>query len=838
MSACNRNSSKPQQPTTESGILGGSRVQATVLVVLSLVLWPLAVNANTLTDSDRYRVVTQVEQTPKTLEQAIAQLRTLSPPSRVSERKALYFSLVTTNPIWFLTPIPSQTRYIVISNGWQDYYEIALVAGTRVIARYPAGSLVPASQRPVADPRWVIPIPDGYDNLDLVLHDRSAGASLAFPIEFQSEQEYSRALRLLHLQHGAYYGLLLILLCISIGAAIASLHIATIYFIFYLVGAATLLGGQDGFLGFYLFPNSPILVTALTHICLGVVIANALLFGIHFLDMKRIAPRLARAAQWLAIAALVQGLLIAWLRSQETYVMEMAASILAGLVLIAAAVIGIRHKVEGAGIFLVGRIPNLASSIILITNNWFTQGIEVNTHALFIGTGLEILIISGAILLRINAEQRAVAASQGRERELGDQLDQLQLITDESIRLREVQHSVQEIHRLRTINQIAGGVAHDFNNILTSVMGFAELLKDPKLKLSAEQRHKYGSEIYQAGGRGADLVQQLLIYSRSATPNATPLDMISITQEALNLAHAGLPNGIEPNANLPGSPLICALDANQWRQVVVNLVTNAAEAMSGSGTVDVTIEQKWMPPQQCSSCHRSLSGERIILTIRDQGCGVEEPVSDWFTPFHTPKPVGNGSGLGLSVVDGIVHEHGGHLVMAKSLSGTGTEVFVALPWAQQHEAVSQEQVQLLLVSSGSAGIAAAQSKLERYYEATVVERPSAAISTFLDNHARFGLVVIEVQPNDSRWLEVASNVRRVNPNAPILFLTADHQTSQALKQNDQLQHSEATQILNLESDIDSLLTTVETLLNPGAEKPQNIASLRQTLRRLKKPLHA
>ncbi|MFK7915183.1 MAG: 7TM diverse intracellular signaling domain-containing protein [Pseudomonadales bacterium] len=807
---------------------------ALLLTALAGLLPNFAAAASSLNDTERYRAFVQ-EQQNLTPAQALAQLRSMTPPKRSVERSSLFVSMgLMKQPLWFLTPVPRSADFIVVSGGWQDRYDLALVSGDQVLTSYASGSAIPAATRPIRDPRSVIRIPDGVTDVDLLVRDSGTGTSISYPIEFQSEREYGRGLRLLHLRHGAYYGLTLLLLYISIGAAIASPQPATIYFTVYLCSSAVLLGCQDGFLSFYLLPDSPRLMPALPHISLGILLMAALLFGLHFLGMKDIAPRFSRAVRLLAGAFLVHGFVNGWLQSQAGAIIEMAGSILAGLLMICAAVIANKHQVTGARIYLLSRLPTLLATIAFIGNNWALQSITLSLDALFVGIALEMLILSIALSFRLNSEQLAVSAAKDREEELGAQIDQLQLITEEANQLRKVQHSAQEIHRVRTINQIAGGVAHDFNNILTSVMGFAELLKDPELRLSDSQRHKFGTEVHRAGSRGAELVQQLLTYSRSATPDVAHHDLVAITLEALNLVRPGLDKRIKLEVSLPDDSLRCMLDAKQWRQVVVNLVTNAAESMNGTGTVDLTLQRAALSNQQCSACRQMIRGERVILTIRDSGSGVEEPISDLFTPFHTTKSIGNGSGLGLSVVDGIVHEHGGHLVMANRTNQPGVQIDIALPCEDQHAASSQEQTRLLLVSSDSQTVAATREKLQRYYEVTSASRASSAIANFLDNRARFGLVAIEVQADNHQWLEVASNVRRASPATPILFLTADQQASQILKQHGELQQSQTTQILNLETDIDSLLTTIETLLKPNDEQSQNVASLRTALRRLKK----
>lgn len=834
MSASSQNSDiRSETATRHPG--GAARSALTGCWIVFALLCSALASADTLDDEARYSFVVDSQQTLQTPLQALQALQQQPPPRRANERDSLFVTRgLLDYPVWFLTPVPAGTEFVTISGGWQDYYRIAFTSGGEIIASYPGGPTVPAAERPVQDPRSVFRLPSDREDLMLLVHHQATGAGVDYPIEFQSDSEYRRGAVLLHLRHGTYYGLVLLVLCFSLGAAISNRQSTSAYFSLYLVSTATLLSCQNGFLGYYVLQNSPTLLLALTHISLGFVLFGALMFGVHFLQFDTVAPRSARGMRLLAAGLLVHGLINSVLQTKLGSIVEMSSSTVAGVVLIYAAMVASRHRIPGARAYLLSRLPTVIATLAIIANNWALQSITVMLDALLFAAALEMLILSIALSLRLAAELRESAAARDRERELGERINHLQLVTDEAQQLRSVQHSVQEAHRVRTINQMAGGVAHDFNNIFTSVIGFAELLKEPTLNLSEEQRRKFGAEIFTAGERGAQLVEQLLIYSRSAKPNAAPNDVAAITAEALRLARPGLPKGITLEVALPHTPLQCVLDANQWRQVVINLVANAGEAMNEAGTISVTLEKAMIPSLHCSSCLHAFSGERIMLTVRDEGSGIDGPVGDLFTPFHTTKSIGNGSGLGLSVVDGIVHEHGGHLVMTNRSRGSGVRVEVALPCSSTHRATTEQRTQLLLVSHGSEAVIATQHKLQRYYQVTVVQQASTAIATFQDNSARFGLVAIEVLRDNEEWLDIASAVRRTGPGTPILFLTTDVQASTILKQAGALQQSQTTAVLNLHDDFESLLASIESLLKPGDAEPHNVNSLRDALRRLQR----
>lgn len=785
--------------------------------------------------TERYRYLVDSGQRLADAEAALAAFAQQPPAERSAQRTALFVSLgMQQSPTWFITPLPAGTRYVVINGGWLDAFDVAFTDGARILASYASGTAVAAAARPVDDPRFVFKPPTDSATLSLLVRHSAPGANVEYPIEFQSQAEYSRGALLLHLRHGAYYGLALLVLFYSLSNLLIAPSWRGVTLCGYLLGSLITFSVLDGFLPAYVLPTTPALVLWLSHAAVGIALAGALLFGMFFLGVNQRQPRLARAMYSLAALLLLNSLVNAFTQSALGAQIEQLGAVLASAVLIWAAVAAARAKVSAAGVYLLSRLPISLAALAVVSTDLGPGSVALVMDALFVGSALELLLLSVALATRIASDTRAKSAAENRERSLDARIKQLQLVTDEANQLRSVQRSVQEAHRVRTISQMASGVAHDFNNIFTSVLGFSELLQDPGLQLGPDQQLKYAREIHTAGQRGAKLVDQLLIYSRSAKPDVRSIDLGEVTRDALELARRGLPKEIEVVSELPDQALACVVDANQVRQVIINLVTNASEAMAGAGVIEVALMEATIAPQQCSSCLHSFSGDRLVLSIRDTGSGVEGSIQDLFTPFHTSKPVGNGSGLGLSVVDGIVHEHGGHLLMANRGSRSGTRVDVCLPCDRAAGPAIAQSAQLLLVTSNTGSARAAQDKLGRYYQLTCAERASTALEMFLDNRQRFGLVVVDLQDGEGRGLELAGDIRSTNPRTPVLFLTTDDGTGQMLPFHSQLQQSEITRVLNLSTDFDSLLATVEALLHPVAPQTENIASLRDALRRMQK----
>jgi PAS domain S-box-containing protein len=232
-------------------------------------------------------------------------------------------------------------------------------------------------------------------------------------------------------------------------------------------------------------------------------------------------------------------------------------------------------------------------------------------------------------------------------------------------RRRALEHQLQHSQRLEALGTLAGGIAHDLNNTLVPIVALAKLLLDDL----AEDRvaHRDIETIVAAGERARDLVSQILAFSRKQKSDRHEIDLATVVHEALRMLRATLPATIAIVEEIDPVPALSG-DACELQQVVVNLVTNAAQAI-GSDPGKITIAVK-------------LDGDGIRLSIADTGCGMDTTTMERiFEPFFTTKEVGEGTGLGLSVMHGIVIGHGGRIAVNSEL-GKGTEFDVFLPVVQ------------------------------------------------------------------------------------------------------------------------------------------------------------
>jgi PAS domain S-box-containing protein len=237
-------------------------------------------------------------------------------------------------------------------------------------------------------------------------------------------------------------------------------------------------------------------------------------------------------------------------------------------------------------------------------------------------------------------------------------------------RQNELERQLLHSQKLDALGTLAGGIAHDLNNTLVPVLGLTKLTRDRLPEGSRERANL--NVILKAGERARDLVRQILAFSRKDAPTRHPVDVAALTRESLKMLRASLPSTVEIKEEIAEVPRILA-DPAQLHQTVINLVVNAAQAIGDAmGVITVSLNE-------AEAGALGTPTPAVHLAISDTGCGMDEPTRQRiFEPFFTTKPVGEGTGLGLSVVHGIVAGHGGRITVA-SAPGQGTRFDILLP---------------------------------------------------------------------------------------------------------------------------------------------------------------
>lgn len=345
-------------------------------------------------------------------------------------------------------------------------------------------------------------------------------------------------------------------------------------------------------------------------------------------------------------------------------------------------------------------------------------------------------------------------------------------VTDE----RRLAEQLLQQEKLAAVGQLVSGVAHELNNPLASVMAFAQLL----LAAPENAPHDRGAieAINQEAKRAAKIVSNLLTFARQHQPERTVADLNRVVEDTLELRRYALRNAqVEVETRLdPGLPITWA-DPFQLQQVVLNLVTNAEQALAGwEGERRIVL----------STC---LNGKELVIRVSDSGPGIpHEHLRRIFNPFFTTKPVGEGTGLGLSISDGILREHGGR-IRVESQVGNGATFFLELPLVappltgdEPHEEAARQATpsKRLLIVDDEPSIRQAIAKYFRSLGHVVDIAGSGREATALAEHARYDAVMLDLRLPDRSGDEILADLRALeSPPGRVVFITGDTQSETA-----------------------------------------------------------
>jgi signal transduction histidine kinase len=270
-------------------------------------------------------------------------------------------------------------------------------------------------------------------------------------------------------------------------------------------------------------------------------------------------------------------------------------------------------------------------------------------------------------------------------------------------RAQENEKRLQQARKMEAVGRLAGGIAHDFNSALGGIQGYGEMLLENAAEGSADQR--YARNILTAANRARALVEQILTYSRTQKVSRGPVDINRSVRHSLDTLRDSFPPGVVLHAQIPAEPLVVIANASQIDQIVTNLCTNAIHAMDDKGELTVSIAPMHIQRETALDPDTLAPGRHVRLRVSDTGSGMDEATrSRIFEPFFTTKEVGRGTGLGLSVVYGIVADSGGAMHV-QSQAGVGTTFDIYFPRSEWLDIRSGDVAEASQIHNGNAPVA-------------------------------------------------------------------------------------------------------------------------------------
>jgi signal transduction histidine kinase/ActR/RegA family two-component response regulator len=535
------------------------------------------------------------------------------------------------------------------------------------------------------------------------------------------------------------------------------------------------------------------------------ILIGVILFSFFPVFKKYMQPVLAALMYLTGLAIIVMTIFAANVAGNYTYYAGLFLIFLLGYTLIKARFI--YATVVGWSIVATYEVAAIWISDtpleILINNNFFF--ISANVIGMFISYFMEQSVRKDFYMrILLEKEQEKVqTANNALEKRVMDRTRQLTLANKDlkkeiEIRKRHEKEKTQlegqliQLQKMETIGTLAGGIAHDFNNILTPILGYTEMALE---ELSDESTLKYDIEqINSAATRGKDLVQQILTFSRQVDFDKKPLRLDLVVTEVLKLMRASFPSNIEIKQELDKECGTVLADSTQMHQIIMNLCTNAYHAMMGNGGVlRVQLDKKKVGTKRFNGSAKMQKGTYVRLIVSDTGHGMDKQTMERiFEPFFTKKEVGSGSGLGLSVVHGIVSNYNGTIVV-ESEPGEGSSFIIYLPQHSETYVEEQEIQQELEKGKGSILFVDDEKEITFMgkrmleslgYTVEIKTDSEEALKTFMNEPYKFDLLVTDQAMPKLMGTELIGELKQIRPELKTIIITGYQESipANAMKQ--------------------------------------------------------
>ncbi len=378
--------------------------------------------------------------------------------------------------------------------------------------------------------------------------------------------------------------------------------------------------------------------------------------------------------------------------------------------------------------------------------------------------------------------------------ESGNTVSAIEIINNTTEK-KKLEDQLRHVQKMEAVGQLAGGIAHDFNNILTAITGYGSLMKT---KMGdGDQLKYYLQQILDSANRAANLTQGLLSFSRKQVISPAPVQVNKIIANVEKLLRRLIGEDIELTVSLEGDDMTVLADTGQIEQVLVNLATNARDAMTDGGRLAIHTEAVELDHEFVQAHGFGKTGAHALIAVSDTGVGMDEKTRDRiFEPFFTTKEVGKGTGLGLSIVYGIVKQHNGHIT-CYSEPRKGTTFKIYLPSIKRAALKTEVGVlppsprgtETVLVAEDDISVRALVKEVLKQFGYAVLEATDGedALRVFAENRDRIQLLILDVIMPKKNGKEVYETIRRDRPDVKVIFssgYTADILQRKGLAEGD------------------------------------------------------
>lgn len=353
-----------------------------------------------------------------------------------------------------------------------------------------------------------------------------------------------------------------------------------------------------------------------------------------------------------------------------------------------------------------------------------------------------------------------------------------------------LQHQLLHTQKMEAIGQLTGGIAHDFNNILASILGYTELAIEKYGQPGTGKLAEYLQHVFKSAQRAGELVAQMLAFSRGDDSHTENINPVPAIQEAVHMLRSIIPSSIQMDTEFNENLAEINANAVELNQVIMNLAINSRDAMENQGKITIWIKNSRID-DHCGSCHENVSGQFIEIAIKDNGSGIEpELINHIFEPFFTTKDVGKGTGMGLSMVHGIIHSWNGH-ILADSSPETGTTIRLLIPvvsnqtrtpvnispsekkLATKKSTKPLHDCQNIMVIDDEVSIGNFLEELleMNHFCVDYFSDPKQALTKFRQNPQQYDLIITDQSMPGITGLQFIQQVAILHPDIPVILCT-------------------------------------------------------------------